>query len=105
MLSSPAANKIVRSAINLLDISLKYGLSKATISIIEKLLQRNGVATGGAKKRGGAKKCKMYGGSKPSEVTLLENNAISLLKIALAYDLSKSVLNELKKLLEKNGEK
>jgi hypothetical protein len=100
VLSTVEANKIAKSAISLLKISIGYNLSKSLVNIIEKILKRNGIKpqTGGRKYM-----IKRYvGGQKPEEVKILETTAINLLKVALVYDLSKSVLDELKKILENN---
>lgn len=100
MLSSSQANKIAKSAVGLLKLSVGYRLSKSLLSIIEQILQKNGVKPEPMK--GGRKQMiKRYvAGKKPEEVKMLEGAALKLLKVAIAYDLSKSILEELKKLVE-----
>ena len=96
--STIEANKIARSALALLKISVGYRMSKSILNVLIKILDKNGV-----KVEGGAKKYKMKGGVKSAEVKAIEVAAVKLLKVALAYDLSKTVLEEIAKVLKKNG--
>ena len=95
------ANKIAKSALNLLKISVGYQLSKSVLDTLISIIQKNEKNI--EIKKGGKKKYKMKGGAKSMEVKVIENAALKLLKVALVYDLSSSVLNEIKKMLAKNG--
>ena len=106
MLSSVQANKLAKSALDILALSVGYSLSKSTIDILEKILTSNGDKMSGglyySKKKGGSMHGKMKkkkGGAKPSEVKMLEEAAVKLLKVAMGYELSKAVLDRMAKLL------
>ena len=101
VLSTKEANKIAKSAINLLKISVGYKLSKSTIDALSQILSKNSSPM----IKGGAKKYKMKGGANTIEAKMIESAAIKLLKVAVVYDLSTSILSEIQKLLEKNGYK
>jgi lipoate-protein ligase A len=102
-----SGNKIAKSAINLLKLGMGYKLSKDLIKVMKDILSNNGIK-GGYK----MKNMKNYkpmnfntiesiklGGSK---VKVIQEAALNLFTIALGFELSKAVLNEIEKILVEN---
>jgi len=100
MLSTAEANKLVKSALSLLKLAVGYQLSKSVLGVLAHIVEGN---TGVVLQSGGAKKYKMKGGSKSIEAKAIEMAALKLLKVALTYEISASLIEEMMKLLTKNG--
>ena len=109
-----SGNKIAKSGINLLKLTIGYKLSKDLIKVMSEILKNNG------KKMGGSMEYKMknmknyrpmkfntiesikLGGAR---IKAIQEGALNLFTIALSFELSKSILKEIEKLLVNNGEK